>query len=218
MDKKVTKNGKDYHRGKVYIYDKDKAYNQFFDAPEVYDDPLLFDVKTGNFHIVPGEQVFVNVKMDCIKLVGTARADIIAQLKDILKKKNESKIILNASVGWGARDLYRNIEKCVQLEKNGCKYQLNFERMYVHNSDVNCMFGLFQFYKYPSNADGINLKNGSFSMAYPASFKDSKKKPAKTDTVVYNPKLPSLFELWEDGNLEKVCKAFLNFAEEKTTI
>ena len=213
MDKSVTINGKEYHSGKVYIYDKDKADNQFFDAPEVYNDPTWFDNSTGNFHIVPDQQVFVNVKnekMDCIELTRLARVDIKSKLKDMLGK--ESNIELNARVGWGARDKNRNIEKCVQLEKNGYKYLLCFERMYVHKNFVNCMFGLFQFYKHPFAEKGINMNDGNFLMAYPASCEDSKSKPEKTDThVVYNPELPSLFELWEDGNLEKVCEAFLSF-------
>ena len=215
MDKSVTKNGKEYHSGKVYIYDKDKADNKtFFDAPEVYNDPTWFDNSRGNFHIVPAQQVFVNVKMDCIKLVGIARADIIDKLKDMLKERNKPEIILNASVGWGAHDKNRNIEKCVQLEKNGYKFQLNFERMYVHNNRVNCMFGLFQFYKHPFDDKGVNISKPGFSMAYPASYMNSKKEPQKTDThVVYNPELPSLFQLWEKDNLKDVCKAFLDFAD-----
>lgn len=213
MDKSVTKNGKEYHSGKVYIYGKDKADNKTpFDAPGVYNDPKWFDNSTGNFHIVPDQKVFVNVKMDCIKLVGIARADIIDKLKEMLKEKPE--IILNAKVGWGAPNENRNIEKCVQLEKNEFIFQLNFERMYVHNKRVNCMFGLFQFYKHPFEDNGVNISKPGFSMAYPASYKNSKKEPQITDThVVYNPELPSLFQLWEENNLEAVCKAFLDFAD-----
>ena len=216
MDKKVTINGKDYSAGKVEIYDKDKAKeNEKFDSPEVYNDPTWFDNSTGNFHIVPAKEVFVNATMDCIKLVGIARADIIAKLKNMLGK--ESNIKLNASVGWGARDEYRNIEKCVQLEKNSeknsYKYQLNFERMYVHNNDVNCMFGLFQFYKHPFDDKGINKNSQSFSMAYPDTYEDNGKKTIgdSDERIVYNPELPSLFELWKGNNLEKVCSAFINF-------
>ncbi len=204
-----------YYPGNVYIYDKDKDKdNQPFDSPERYDDPLLYDPDTKNFHIVPNKTVCNNT--DFIDLVRGARQTIINELKncgDVTKDKDDNtKPWLNPNIGRNAPNKYRNIEKAIQIEWNKNKYLLCFERLYTHKNKVHCMFGLFQFYKYPAEDKYINIIDNTFSMCYPSSFRNNTKN-INGSHIVFNPDLPSVFEL-KESIAKNICDAFIAFVKE----
>lgn len=200
-----------YYPGNVYIYDKGKDKNEQFFSPDRYDDPLTYDPCTGNFHIIPNNT-------DFIQLVRNARKSIIEMLKKDTEKiatkvAGQSKMLLcEHRDAYARNNEFRNIEIAVHIEWKGNTYLLCFERLYTHKDKVHCMFGLFQFYKYPTADNYINRVNKSFSMCYPASFRNNKKQQ-KDKHIVCNPQLPSVFELNDNNNLEAVCKAFINFIE-----
>lgn len=204
-----TKTG--YYPGNVYIYDKDKDdNNKPFDSPERYNDPLLYDPKTKNFHIVPNNT-------DYIGLVKCARQTIIKELEncgDVTTDKDDNtKPRLNPNIGRSAPNKYRNIEKAIQIEWNQNIYLLCFERLYTHKNTVHCMFGLFQFYKYPAEDKYINIIDNDFSMCYPSSFRNNTKN-INGSHIVFNPDLPSIFELEEEKRIaEKICEAFIEFVK-----
>lgn len=210
-DPQKIKEATGYYSGNVYIYDKgNDENNKRFESPERYDDPLTYDPGTGNFHIVPNNTYF-------IELVGEARKSIIDKLKNefsgiTTKKDDENKPRLSEYAGWGSRNKFRNIEKAVQIEWKKNIYLLCFERLYAHKDKVHCMFGLFQFYKYPVDDKYVNKIKGEFSMCYPASFRDNEKLQ-KGEHIVYNAKLPSVFEINDNNNLKIVCEAFISFLE-----
>lgn len=208
--KKIEKETGGYSPGEIYLYEKrDEKPKQIkrWDKVVTIGGKVksVFDINSGNFHIVPVEYEEINDKID------NAR-------KMIYSKINPS----NNKGSKGVSNCPLAIEKYILVEKDGYDYMLCFERLYTTGKSVNSALGLFQFYKHPSNHKGINMINGKFEMCYPDDCKDGSgvEKSAinnkydsfeKNKHIAYNPKgLPSIYEL-NDENVKDVCNAFIDF-------
>ncbi len=211
--------------GKVYIYNRKTAEtNRKFESPQRYNsEPIgsaLYDSDTGNFHIVPEKY---KEHLSKITSVRDAVFDELALQKD----KCGFERLFKGKGGKGALQ----IEKYVGVEHSGYTYLLCFERLYTHKKTVNCLLGLFQFYKYPRADRNINTvkrktkerKTVFTEICYPNSFKDGKIKTVisengteKRGHTVYNPTgLSSVFETENNKKaVSDVCRAFIGFINE----
>lgn len=215
---KIMKETGGYSPGEIYLYEKrDEKPKQIkrWDKVVTIGGKVksVFDINSGNFHIVPVEYEEINKK------IVEARGIIIEKLKKLEIPKGK----INFGAGSkGVAGCPLVIEKYILVEKDGYDYMLCFERLYTTGKSVNSALGLFQFYKHPSNHKGINMINGKFEMCYPDDCKDGSgvEKSAinnkydsfeKNKHIAYNSKgLPSIYEL-NDENVKDVCNAFIDF-------
>lgn len=193
-----------YSPGKIYLYkEKNKKPKQikrwngieFRNRRGKECSVSVYDIESGNFHIVPVEYEEINEK--------------IVDAREMIHSK------INPSNNKGSRGVSNcplAIEKYILVEKDGYDYILCFERLYTTGKSVNSALGLFQFYKYPKNSS-VNLSKEGFKMCYPDTYEDGEGKTVGKDRVVYNPKdLPTIYELNED-NVDNVCEEFKKFIE-----
>ena len=205
-DTEAIKKKTRFNPGEVFHIDKKTKY------PGRYDDKL-YDEDSGNFHIVPDDNDDI---IDMNYVIINTRNLLVEKLTEKLKKlrRDNPNAEITFNEGTGSRGGADNliIEKFIEVIKDGLKNMLCFERLYTEGENVNCILGLYQFYKYPANHKGINMNKGKFEMFYPKSSKSiSYKRKVTEDThLVINPNLPSVFET-DDKALEEVCNAFIEF-------
>ena len=200
-----------FYPGDVFHVDKERTkYSKRYGEK-------LYDEKSGNFHIVPDDDdVIIDMNFVIINTRNLLKEKLNEKLKKLRRDNPNAEITFNKGTGskGGADNL--KIEKFIEVIKDGFKNMLCFERLYTDGENVNCILGLYQFYKYPIDHQYINLLNGKFEMFYPPSSKPTSKfkKEDTEDTedthLVINPNLPSVFET-DDKALEEVCNAFIEF-------
>lgn len=207
-----------YTPGKVYLYDEDKAKNkESFDSVKRWEetDYLIrdkrslsrgvYDINTGNFHIVPDDD---NTRLEYLDLINKAihilKPAISERLREILNDPTAK-----CRCGRGVPKTHLDIEKYISFTYKGYDYLLCFERLYKNGNQINSLLGAFQFYRQP---DRQPVK---FYMFYPESCKDGEKTPDKIESperIVYNPVgLPSVATVAKGNGVKAVCDAFINF-------
>ncbi len=161
--------------GNLYI---NESSNQPVEQnPEVVETRYLCDRSSGNYHMVPKEQLGTIEKSidEMLK-----RVFCILEGQNIGKNWPPKRIYPSSRSNMTGKDLFQCIR--VTNPENGTRYELMCVRFYIEDDRVNCILKSFQFCRQP------DIK--SF-YAYPNSKEPDVTKAYRVpDHIYYNPETP----------------------------